>query len=171
MLTRDIIGLTGPAGVGKDTVAMLLTTHAKYAFALPLKQALAILGIDEPASRSEKECVIPGRTYSYRRAAQTLGTEWARNLDPDFWLNLAAARTAHWPRTVFTDVRFENEAAWVRSQGGVIWHISGRKTTVSGEAANHASETPVKFVKGDKTLDNSGSFEELWDKVEDLSKV
>lgn len=161
---RLVIGLAGQAGVGKDTVAGIVraaTGCTLYAFAGPLKEALAVLGLPEPKSRTAKEAQIPGRNYSWREAAQKLGTEWARELDNDFWLNLAEQKVKDAKHVVFTDVRFENEATWVRSQGGQIWHISGRKTSVSGAAASHASETPLQFVSGDRSVDNSGSIADL----------
>lgn len=164
--TKRIIGLTGPAGCGKDTVAWQLSSEfTRYAFAGPLKEALAVLGIFEPTSRAAKEEPLPGRNYSFRTAAQTLGTDWARNLDPDFWLDLARRKTENLNRVVYTDVRFENEATWVRNRGGVIWHITGRRIPLIGEAANHKSETPVAFVDGDLVIDNSGSLDELASKV------
>jgi hypothetical protein len=166
---HSVIGLTGPAGVGKDTVGMLLSSNYNlYAFAKPLKQALSVLGINEPADRAAKETLLGGKPFSYRKAAQTLGTEWARNLDPDFWLNLAEEKTRHMRRVVFTDVRFDNEAEWVRKQGGVIWHIHGRATTVTGDAAKHASENAVEVKSGDFQLDNSGSISDLTEAVQEL---
>lgn len=162
-MSRNLIGLTGAAGVGKDTVALLLTSsqYSRYAFAQPLKEALSVLGIAEPTSREAKEADMEGRPYSYRKAAQTLGTEWARNLDPNFWLNLATQKTEHIAKLVVTDVRFENEANWIRSKGGVIWHITGRAPTVTGDAAKHASEKSVAFQDGDFRLDNSGTVDQL----------
>lgn len=169
---NSIIGLTGSAGVGKNTVASLLAgLYTPYAFARPLKEALAVLRIYEPSGREAKEQPLQGKPFSYRKAAQTLGTEWARNLDPDFWLNLAAQNTQHIKQVVFTDTRFENEAAWIRKQGGVIWHIAGRATTVVGEAANHESEVAVRFQEGDFKLDNSGPIEDLTPAVQELLKA
>lgn len=166
---QSIIGLTGPAGVGKDTVASVLAgVYTRYAFAGPLKIALSCLNLFEPRTRAAKEVLLPGKPYSYRTAAQTLGTEWARRLDPDFWLKLADEKTVHLRKVVFTDVRFNNEADWVRTRGGVIWHVTGRATTVTGEAAAHASEVAVDFKDGDWTLDNSGTLEDLTSNTQDL---
>ena len=151
-----LIGLTGPAGVGKDTVGsfLALLNYRRYAFAGPLKEALAAVGIHEPADRLLKEELLPGRSYSFRKAAQTLGTEWARNLDPDFWMNLAATNIDFKKYTVVTDVRFENEATFIRQRGGEIWHIEGRSTTVKAENASHVSEKPVLRYPQDKVLVN-----------------
>lgn len=166
-----LLGLTGPAGVGKDTVAMLLRDYgfSSYAIASPLKKMLAAAGLREPKTREEKEANLPGRQFSFRKAAQTLGTGWARSLEENFWLilaeqtlfNPAEQELLKHDRLVITDVRFENEAAWLRQRGGKLIHISGRATTVDGEAAKHASEAGIKPIPGDLYLVNDATLAEL----------
>ena len=165
-----LLGLTGPAGVGKDTVAMLLRDYgfSSYAIASPLKKMLSAIGLHEPKTREEKEVNLSGRQFSYRKAAQTLGTEWARNLEDAFWLNLAEQELRKHDRLVITDVRFENEAAWLRQHGGRLIHISGRATTVDGEAAKHASEAGIKPIPGDLYLVNDATLAELNGRVSRL---
>lgn len=157
-----LVGLTGPAGVGKDTVAgcFRVAGYEHYAFAKPLKQALQILGMQEPETREAKEINYPGKTYSYRTAAQSLGTEWGRSLSPDFWIELAKQKYAESdnPRWVVSDVRFEEEANWIRSAGGLIIHVIGRQTTVSGKNATHLSERGILKQNEDLIFDNSGSI-------------
>lgn len=167
-MAERLIGLTGFAGAGKDTVALLferLAGYKPYAFAKPLKQALDVLGIREPADRAQKEALIPGRNYSYRTAAQRLGTEWARSLDPDFWINLATDFVQKNDRVVISDVRFENEANMVRSKGGTMIHIVGREPTVTGENLKHPSEKQLIVQVDDIVLDNSGDLHALHYKV------
>lgn len=161
-----LIGLCGPAGVGKDTVALMLKAKGFHhtSFAQPLYQALEVLGIPAPETREEKEALIPGRNYTWRTAAQTLGTEWARNLSPTFWIDLAKARYRTLPSIadcVVSDVRFEEEAAWVRSEKGKVVHIIGRQTTVKGASAGHASEKGVLALPGDYILTNDGDMHTL----------
>lgn len=167
-----LVGLAGPAGVGKDTTANILEEpRYHYAFARPLKAMLSAIELYEPR-RADKEKLIPGLGFSYRQAAQTLGTEWGRALHPELWLELAKREwekrgdgETRWAKKgdtfmVLTDVRFENEAQWIRENGTVV-HIYGRQTTIEGQAAAHASETGLAVWPEDYRLDNSGTHEDL----------
>lgn len=92
---------------------------------------------------------------SPRKAYQVFGTEYGRNqLDDDIWLNLAPTG-----KVVIADVRFENEAAFVRKQG-VVAHIY-RNTTSKVDNNSHVSEQGVRFDLADYLVDNDGSLEDL----------
>lgn len=172
---HTIIGLCGPAGSGKDTVRSLLEQHhdfAGLAFAEPirgmLRELFASNGISEDFidDRALKEAPIPALGTSYRHLAQTLGTEWGRQcMGADFWLNIAGAYLADlkaqgYERFVVSDVRFANEAAWVRAQGGVVWRVE-RPGLASVRA--HVSEAQDFAV--DAVIDNSGTWGQLYDRV------
>ena len=172
-----LIGLTGQAGSGKDTAAEhLVKQHqfARWAFAEPLRTMLEALlvecGLDyahlfEPQL---KEQPIPGLGHSYRQLAQTLGTEWGRvQLADDFWLRCAGLCTGlsspnpaeqqpiH-DRIVFSDVRFPNEAAWLRERGGVIVRIERPSVT---PVRAHVSEQHA--IEPDHVVWNSGGLDAL----------
>ena len=176
-MASRLIGLTGKAGSGKDTVGQYLHKWADaytLAFAFPLKEALAVMGFPEPKDREAKDAAITGFNFSWRELAQTLGTEWGRARDPDLWLKLAMQEVdrirAARPHSlvVITDVRFENEAAAIRERGGQIWHITGREGQMLGGTKAHASEAGVQVAKGDKVIVNSGTLVELADLVDEL---
>lgn len=161
-----LIGFTGPAGVGKDEAArqlgLALGNYSRYAFAKPIKDALAAMGFPEPATRAEKEAIIPNLGVSWRHMAQTLGTEWGRNsVRPDLWLWLAKEQYAEHRNLMVTDVRFENEAAWVREVGGLMVHVYGRETTVARQEAQHASEAGVTIRAGAYMLPNLYGLDDL----------
>lgn len=163
-----LIGISGKAGSGKDTAACYFVNNhgfLQYAIAGPLKRALEVLGIHEPRDRNLKEARIPGRPYSYRQAAQKLGTEWARDLDIDFWLNLAKDyyESAAWS-VVISDVRFENEAEFVRERGGLIIHLKGRAANVDNPG--HASEQEIEVHESDCVIFNTCSIEKLYEDLE-----
>lgn len=163
-----LVGISGKAGSGKDTAACYFVNNhgfLQYAIAGPLKRALEVLGIHEPRDRNLKEALIPGRHYSYREAAQKLGTEWARSLDVRFWLNLAETYCESTPwSVVISDVRFDNEAAFVRERGGLIIHLRGRAADVDN--ATHVSEQGVEVHDTDCVIYNTGPLEKLYEDLE-----
>jgi hypothetical protein len=163
-----IIGLHGAAGSGKDTAAEMLMAdgYAWYSFAMPIKAALnAMFGWDMSMweDRVWKETVIPQLGKSPRYLAQTLGTEWGRELiNPDLWTILGQEAVvqciANGTSLVISDVRFENEAEMIRCHGGSIVHIYRDGVE---EVEDHASEAGIRFHPADVFLDNSGTMEEL----------
>lgn len=176
-----VIGLTGPGGVGKSTVARALARVLKAPAgaavpggaeivhtAAPVKAALAAIlaaGGLTPAQIERRldgdlkrvPCpVLGGRTPT--EAMQTLGTEWGRDLvHSDLWANLwrvQAERVLARGLAVINDsVRFENEAAAIRALGGVVVRLTGRAGDL---AATHSSEagTPA-----DLDVSNAGTPE------------
>ena len=169
-----IIGLTGPAGSGKDTVRQMLEQNhhcTGLAFADPMRAMLAPLldlcgvGNEWMTQRELKELPIPGLGQSYRVLAQRLGTEWGRSIDPDFWVKVAAASMAEvmnikGPDTVFviSDVRFDNEAQWVKDHGGVIWHIH---RPAAQAVAAHQSENGIRPELVDLNILNNNTLSDL----------
>lgn len=171
MTSTILIGLCGPAGSGKDTVRRLLEDNhdfAGLAFAEPIRGMLRELLTSSGCSpdymerRDLKEMPIPGLGVSYRHMAQTLGTEWARvHLGADFWVNTAAATLASLRlqghrKFVVSDVRFPNEAAWIRRQGGKLWMIDRPGVA---PVRTHASEC-ISF-RVDQVLVNDGTLSDL----------
>jgi hypothetical protein len=175
-----IIGLTGRAGAGKDTVAHYLVERygfAQLSFAEPLREMLCALlehaGIDhayvtEPALKAQ---LIPGLGVSARTLMQTLGTEWGRQLiASDLWVRLLElnAGMPHGPvhdRLVISDVRFLNEAAWVVQHGGVVCGINREMEMPTGPL--HESEANLAAICG-ATLDNSGTLGQLHGRIDSL---
>jgi hypothetical protein len=167
-----LIGLTGIAGAGKDTVRDFLQARHEFngiAFADPIRDMLSALfascGVSDEwmTERHLKEKDIPSIGASYRKMAQMLGTEWGREIDPNFWLKITEAKVRYINEIdsggiVISDVRFPNEAEWVQSQGGLLWKVlrPGIESVRS-----HASEELINSLPYDYVIDNRGSIEEL----------
>jgi hypothetical protein len=168
MTPPKIIGLCGAAGAGKDTVREMLEREHDYrgmAFADPIRTMLGALlahagmGPSWMEQRELKERAIPTLGVSYRELAQTLGTEWGRQLHPDFWLRVATLFVEDWTpdtRFVLSDVRFANEAAWVRQHGGEIWRIERAGLR---PVRDHISERGN--IQADRTLYNDSDMRDL----------
>ena len=167
-----LVGFTGAAGSGKDTAAVPLLSNGyrRLSFADPLKAGLrAMFGLTREHTDGElKGFDVEPYGVSTRRMMQTLGTEWGRDLiHPDVWLLRAEETIKEWqaagplPGVVVTDVRFENEANWLRRQGGVLIHV---RRSGAGTVA-HASEAGVAPAEGDFTVNNDGSIAELHEHV------
>lgn len=180
-----IIGITGKAGVGKDTLANhLVLKHGfiRYGFADPIKKLLnARFGwaMEDWENREWKEapmahCGHPQSSiinnFSPRSWAQWLGTEVGRESFGDYcWINLfkeayeeACFRTINTfsPKFVIPDVRFENEARAIINMGGSIIHLHRPNTT---PVNSHISETPIRPQYWSASFSNSGSIQELQD--------
>lgn len=175
MPQAPLIGIAGRARSGKDTVANFIIAAIggyRYSFADPIRAMLVPLGVDmsDPYWQARKEEPIPALGVSPRRMMQTLGTEWGRQLiDPDLWLIMAHQRLLQsGPGMVISDVRFDNEAAWIRRCGGRIIHVI-RPDTKAVEA--HASEDGIEVQDTDVRLFNSGTLEELQLSVRELLRV
>lgn len=169
--TTRLIGMTGPAGCGKNTVAAMIPDAVVIGFADPLYAAISVmLGIPEPVlrSRAGKERPIDWMGKSPRQLLQTLGTNWGRDLVmPDLWLTLAARRIdaleqAGTPVVAIADVRFDNEAEMIRSRGGEVWSVV---RAPASETYSHVSEAGISESLVDRWIDNADSLEQTRERV------
>jgi hypothetical protein len=104
---------------------------------------------------ADKDSVNERYLCSPRFMMQTLGSQWGREtIGPNVWVK-ALARSIVGP-TIVTDVRYENEAEWIRISGTLI-HVRGR----GGIDSEHSSEHGVVRLQSDLIVDNSGSREAL----------
>lgn len=121
------------------------------------------LGIDmtDPFWTENKENEIPLFGRSVRYIMQTLGTEWGRELiHPDIWVKLAeCVLFERGERIIISDVRFDNEADFIRNHGGVILHVT-RDYAPKVEA--HASEQGIRPSPLDLYVGNHGTIDELY---------
>ena len=170
-----LIGLCGPAGAGKNTVAEFLTdsggrTPLQMAFADPLYECISTitgLPVARLKGRDVKETVIPWLGKSPRQMLQTLGTEWGRGtIHPEIWIRITMERAkpelAAGRVVVITDVRFDNEAQAVIDAGGEVWRVVRRGwRCLADDAAAHQSEAGVSDHLIARTIDNSGSLDDL----------
>jgi hypothetical protein len=89
-------------------------------------------------------------------------------LDPDLWIQVLANRIQMVADDsdciVISDVRFENEAQWIRSKGGELWHIV--RPGFDGGVREHPSENGIEILQGEKILVNDRGIDDLCALVE-----
>ena len=140
---KKIIGITGSAGSGKDTIGDILVSNLpnwkKLSFAGHLKDVTALLfGFDRkmlagetPEDREVREqpdqywSEKMGKDFTPRFALQFLGTNLLRNqLHQNIWVDcLEKQITQASENIIITDVRFPNEIDMIKSIGGEIWRV------------------------------------------------
>lgn len=101
------------------------------------------------------------RLASPRTIMRLWGTEYRRKQVPGYWINkLARFYDECEHPLVIPDVRFEDEAAWVRDNGLLI-HIERVNNPYADEMSGHQSDSGVTFVEGDCKFFNDDSLSAL----------
>lgn len=174
-----LIGLSGYAQTGKDTVGQLLVQgwdFQRVAFADALRDMLYALNpiawVDSQLGDYETVQEIVDavgwdrakvEVPEIRALLQRLGTEAGRNvLGEQVWVEAAhrkvqAAQFAG-HSVVITDVRFPNEYAAIKRGGGQVWRI--QRPGIQ-QANAHPSETALDGCQFDVVVHNDGSYDDL----------
>lgn len=176
-----LIGLTGKAHSGKDTVATYLWTRYAYtrvAFGDPLKaaaQEMFALTDDQTWNPEFKEVVIPYWGMSPRTMFQLLGTEAVQPVfGTDVWIKrwlINYKLLCDTDHIVVPDVRREEEAENILERGGVIARIKRTGAGLSGESAKHSSESGIPDSMVRFIIQNNSSIGELERQVDALIEV
>ena len=154
-------------GSGKDTsVEYLIKKYGgvKVSFSEPLYDILHY---------AQKVCEFSEEKD--RWFLQTIGTEWARNKNPDVWVNLAIKRIREIEKeniNVYnSDIRFYNELNILKKEGFICVKINRE---VDREFSNHISENELDNVEDrewDYVIDNNGSLEDLYKKIDKIINI
>lgn len=178
-----LVGISGQMGFGKSSVAMMLQETQGYevvSFGDPLKDMVRALLMpigfsplvidfnfkDIDFYFKDKSVIIPHLGVSMRQLLQTLGTEWGRNLiKRSLWVDLAGLSVTEfmaYADVVIDDVRFEDEAAFIREHDGLVIHL---RRPSAGAADDHVSESGITVGARDVVIVNDGSLGDLFEAV------
>ena len=166
-----VIGFAGKAHAGKDIAGKYLVDKyyfKHYYFAKPLKEGCnKMFNLSDEQIRN-KEKVIEPWGKSPRELYQLLGTDVARTIDPNVWVKNAEMfyKNAIGFSVVITDVRFANEAKWIRDKGGIVVYINRQQKEI--EANNHSSENGLSGKDVDVYIENDGTINDLYEQVENI---
>jgi dephospho-CoA kinase len=162
-----IIGLTGYARSGKDSVAKVLTDQygfTRIAFADPIRDLLLELDpILDKGNRlsslvSEYGWEIAKSQAEVRRLLQALGVGARSIIDQEIWVIKALRSMSDNKNYVVTDVRFKNEMTALKLSAAQIWRVERPGV---GAINSHVSESEMSTFEVDQTFINDGSLEDL----------
>jgi hypothetical protein len=155
----ELIGMAGKAGAGKNYLAkhaLLPIGFVPLALANHFKVD-AVVRDGAPLD----EVFFTQKSDETRDMLQKRGTEEGRHVHgEDIWIRTLEAWVASYAaagvtRFVVTDVRFPNEADWIRQMGGRLVRVMGRGG-LANALAFHPSETALDdYAAFDLDLDNS----------------
>lgn len=168
-----IIGLSGYARSGKDTVADYLVSNfgfERVAFADPIRTIMYDLN---PTIDGEKlaDMVdnygwdITKSKDEVRTFLQVLGYSARQNIHADVWVMAAFAKMRADKNYVIADVRFLNEADYIKKNNGEIWRVE--RPGISA-VNTHVSEWEMDSYSFDHRLYNDGTVEQLQHLVKTL---
>ena len=163
-----IIGLSGYARCGKDTVAQVLIDNyvfERVAFADPIREILLELDPTLEKGTSLRSMVedygweVAKALPEVRRLLQVLGVSARNILGQTIWVDTAVTKlSSSDKRYVITDVRFENEAEAIKRLGGEVWRVERPGVEAVN---NHVSESSLGSWEFDKYIHNGGTLEDL----------
>lgn len=176
-----IVGITGKAGSGKDTVANELI--CRYGFerdtlAAPIKRFVAdtfripwlvVDGANPLARQKREEQIATWPGWTTRKLLQFVGTELMRNnIDKDIWVKSLILRINEKPELnyVIPDIRFPNELQGLKDafKDDFVMVKVVRNTTVTlNGISNHESE--AYDLEGDVVIENNGTLLEFQEKI------
>lgn len=182
----NVIGICGPIGSGKDTIAGTLEGIGwlRYSMARPLKDMTAMLfgwprdliegsTLESRAWREQKDEWWSNRLgfdVTPRWALQYIGTDVMRkNFHDDIWVAYMEKFVQDNDHVVISDIRFPNEIEAVRRLGGEIWQVHRNPLPYWWDEAKskgkvdgvHASETAWIPYEPDRLFSNTGSLQDL----------
>ena len=184
----ELIGLLGHQGVGKNYLAEEVLPKV-----LPKKNTVVLAFADHfkvdciCKHNADYNKVFGEKDYETRRLLQKVGTEegrdkfgydiWIRTLET--WIKLLNSRGVE--RFIISDVRFQNEADWIKSLNGILIKIDApirfnerlvRETNNDLEKINeikaHASEVNIDKISNYDLCVNNNPGEDIIESLENF---
>jgi len=183
-----LIGVVGLIGSGKDTVSKRLEQKHGFrrdSFAKSLKDAVSAMfnwdremlegnGDDSRQWREQPDEFWSkkfGKTVTPRWVLQHFGTEVMRqHMHDAIWIDSCLSRYDGKP-TVISDTRFQNELRTIKENSGQIILVKRGQLPTREQMQDkgaHKSEWDWMGWQFDHVIDNDGTKEDLYKKVDDL---
>ncbi len=176
-----VIGITGQAGHGKDTVAAMIKKILGgriLSFADPLKNICKLLfRLDDSDvfTQAGKAQYNPKLQMTHRHLLQKMGTEVFREhlrvampelpFDSIWVWHMDQIINESKETIIIPDLRFLDEAAMLKSHDALIIRVV---RDIPTEISSHASETEQSRIVADVTVENNSTLEKLEIKIQNI---
>ena len=165
-MTFKIIGVCAMARHGKDTMAQALVDKGYERISLADKLKEEVAEMFQGYEGFDLETLMHGdKGPLQRRVLQIWGTEARRHVFDDFWLwrwaeKALVAAVSGKPGVVIADIRFPNEANYVKGLGGLLIGVNRGDYRDPDTDYTHASERHIPEILGrvDYTVNNLGNL-------------
>jgi len=181
MSDRILIGLHGKARTGKDTLAnYLIKKHQllRYGPSVRVKDTTAVM-FDFPRwyldDDTMKETYDDFWGMTYREMAQKVGKESSRDVfGDDIWMRhverlliniehgIDMDIVGHVKGIILADIRYTNEAVWVKNHGGTVFFIVRDNAPAISGVEGHAGEAGLPLDLADSIIYNDGTIEDMY---------
>ena len=163
-----IVGLSGYAQSGKDTVAQILVDQygfERIAFADAIRELSSEInpyiqkGIRLNDFVKEYGWDVAKQQPEIREFLQKLGVGCRKIINESVWISVAMSKMNNYKKNfVVTDVRFKNEVTAVTQMGGTVWRVTRPGVTaVNG----HISEHDLDDYSFNAVINNDSTVEVL----------
>lgn len=169
-MSVKVIAISGRAGHGKDTVASIIEDY--------LKQDGKTVLITHYADLLKYICKTffgwdGKKDEKGRSLLQYVGTDVIRKSEPNFWVDFVADIIKYfekqWDYVLIPDTRFPNEFDRLKEKSLDVIHVRVIRKNYQGmltdEQKKHPSETALDDAIPDYLFENSGSIDELKQKI------
>ena len=172
-----IIGLSGYARSGKDTMASTLCLNYGYrrvSFADPMREAILTLNPKIDSITHVSDYVqdygwdMAKQNPEIRRLLQVFGTEIGRKMfGENVWIDMAFKDIKPDENVVIADVRFPNEADAIKQRGGKVIRVNRHNHSAVNR---HKSEIAMDNYMFDHAIYNDGTLDDFTENIFMLMK-
>ena len=168
-----VICISGRAGHGKDTAALLLkgflVQNGRRVLVTHYADLLKYICRQYFGWNGEKD--IAGR-----QLLQTVGTDTIREKNPDFWVDFIIEILRffpdEWDYVIIPDTRFPNEIDRLKAEEFDVLHVNVYRpdyvSFLTQEQQKHPSETALDGIRADVLLMNDGDKSDLGAKIKEM---
>lgn len=168
-MPRNIIGLSGDIGAGKDATAGILVDYLgfeRFAFGDDIKFASAALygvPLESLIDPEAKNAFHPQVGNTLRNLMRHIGSEVFRAIDEKIWITglETKMRLSKATNAVLSDLRLETEFDFIKTHHGVHWRVVRDQNPYVSNMSQHSTDVGFSGAAVDHVVPNHGDLRAL----------